>query len=385
MSQFRYALGRLMGGLLAMGLFALLLNALILSQQHFSQSAQALSGPQPPRIPLGQMSPAGQGAEVHVTARIDAAIDVAVPGGTARLVLLSDPSGRAGSPARAAVFVSPADLDAFEQSVAANTLSASESGPVIALNGAVTLPYWIDRAESAAAEAKRPLASGVVFIRPFLAGRAAGLAPPLLSYVVPAALAALLVALLWSELGRMLARRRAMQAYAQLQHLDHETGAAAALSTSLAPGDAQWAALAVRRDALRRKRAQLDRLFERGLAAQGGRWVWLAAAAAGGLAGIVPRRPLAQAVGSHLLGADPAQAFALSLPAGWAVSMDHLLDYPGDILARSVIALFGPQSIGIASGIRNLPVTVWVALAVVALLVTLRRAETRRSLRGTLR
>lgn len=385
MSQFRYALGRLMGGLLALGLFALFLNALILSQQQRMQSALALAGPPPAQVPLGQFAPdQGQG-EVNLTARIDAAIDVALPAGTGRLYLLVDPADPAKSRARAAMFISHSDAQAFDTYLVQATQARVGDAPVIALNGALELPYWIDRAELAAAEAGRGLATDVPFVRPFLTGREAGLAPPLLSYLVPGVLLLLLVAHLFAEARQVLTRRRALRALAALDALDREAEETAAISTSLQPGDRQWADVAARRHGLRHRRMELDAVLARGLGVGSARGVWLLAAAIAGLASILPRRPMLDAVGTHLVGGDVAGVVALAGRASWFAPLDAAMAVPGDMLARLVLLMFGPQSIGVASGLRGLPFTVWLALAVVILLVVIRRADVNRSLRGHLR
>lgn len=385
MSQFRYALGRLMGGLLALGLFALILNALILSQHHRTQSALALAGPPPAQVPLGQFVADPAIGEVNLTARIDAAIDVALPAGTGRLYLLVDPADPAKSRARAAIFVTHSDAQAFETYLAKVTQARVGDAPVIALTGALDLPYWIDRAELAAAEAGRGLPKDVPFVRPFLTGREAGLAPPLLSYLVPGVLLLLLLAHLFAEARQVLTRRRAVRALAGLDALDREAEETAAISTTLQPGDRQWADVAARRHGLRQRRAELDGVLARGLGVGSARGVWLVAAALGGLASILPRRPMLDAVSNHLVGGDVAGIVAQAGQASWFAPLDAAMAVPGDLLARLVLLMFGPQSIGVASGLRGLPFTVWLALAVVILLVVMRRADMNRSLRGHLR
>ncbi len=380
MSLFRYAFGRLLAGLLALGLFALFLNALILSQQHSAQSAAALSGPPPALVPLDKISATAPLPEVNVLARIDAAIDVAVPSGTGKLFLLSGPDAARNAPARAAVYVPPADFAAFEAFVAKATLTTIDGAPLIALNGAETVPYWIDRAEAAAKDANRRLAPDALFVRPFLSGRDAGLAPSLLSYLVPALLFALIAGLLWSEVRRMASHRTARRARVALGDLDREVEETAAIATRLQPGDRQWADVTARRHEQRRKRVQIDAALARGAFGGHGRWVWLVAVAAGGLASIVPPRPLFDALATHLVGADLRQALHLPVQAVWLGDIDRLLRLPGDALAQAVIAVFGTQSLGVAAEIRGLPFTLWMSVLALILLVTAHRADTRRSL-----
>lgn len=382
MSPFRYALGRLWGGLLALCLFALFLNALILSQQHWTYSAVALSGPPPAQVALGRFvqdrasdrAPGRTGDEVNLTARIDAALDVALPTGTAKLYLLADPAAALNSAALGAIFVAPSDTAAFETYLAAATQASVGDAPVIALTGVLAVPFWIDRADAAAAEAKRALAPGAPFVRPFLHGRAAGLAPPLLSYLVPLGLLVLLLAHLWSEARRVLTHRQTLRALAGLSALDRDAEETAAMSGALQPGDRQWGEIAARRHSLRQRRTQLDTLLAQ--AVQGGtaRGVWLMAAALGGLAGILPQRPLFDALASHLAGRDLTGFFAFANGAAWYARVDAALALPGEGLARLVVAVFGPQAVGVASGFRTLPDTVWLAFGFVIVLAVLRRA-----------
>lgn len=383
MSLFRYAFGRLLGGLLALGLFALFLNALILSQHHISQSAVTVSGPPPAPVPLAAAALAAPEPEVAVLARIDAAIDVAVPGGTGKLFLLADPADARTAPARAAVYVSPRDFPAFEALLAETTVTTVDGAPVIPLNGTTTVPYWIDRAEAAASDAERSLAPDAVFIRPFLYGRAAGLAPSPLSYVVPALLFALVAGILLSELRRMVLHRRARLARAALDDLDRAVEDTAAIAIRLPPGDSQWADVTARRHDQRRKRVRLDAILARGGASGHHRWVWPVAIVAGGIASVVPRRPLFDALATHLVGADLRQAVPLPVRLAWA-DIDSLLVLPGDAMAKAVVALFGPQSLGVAAEIRSLPFSLWMSVLALVLLVSVRRADTRRSLRRSL-
>lgn len=207
MSLFRYCLGRMLGGVLALGLFALFCNALILSNQQFMASEMARSGPPPALVPLKDAR-IDAGVEVNALARVDAVVDVALPDGTGRLFLLADPAAAAGSAAQVAVFVAPADVSVFEAMLSDATGAGGDKAPVIALNGLVTPPFWIDRAGAAAAESQHPLAADMQFVRPFLHGRDAGLAPSLLALLVPALSFALLVCVVWSEIRSMAARYR---------------------------------------------------------------------------------------------------------------------------------------------------------------------------------
>lgn len=384
MSRFRYSLGRMVGGLLALGMFALFLNALILSQQQFMASDAARSGPPPALVALKDARFGGSGTEVNALARIDASVDVALPGGTGRLFLLADPESAKGSAARVAVFISPVDFPAFEALLAATTQGTGEA-PVFALNGAVTTPYWIDRAEAAAADSKLPLATDVQFVRPFLHGRDAGLAPPLLAWLVPAVLFVLLAGLVWSEIRSMTARRRARIALHGLDSLDREVEAMAAFSATLQPGDRQWAEISARRHMLRKKRAGFDAVLSRSGKTTGSQRVWQCIVAGAGFIGILPRRPLLDALSTHLVGADLRETMTLPLPAGWLASANGLMALPGEMLASAVLAVMGPQSIGVAFGIRAMPFTIWVALSMVLMLLVVRRNDIRRSERGSFR
>lgn len=382
MALFRYALGRIVGGLLVLALFAAFFNALILSQDHIRQSAAALAGPVPPVVALGAMSIDSPRAEVSVRARIDAAIDVPVPGGPARLFLLADPAAAKGSPARAAIFVSPADLPAFETLLGRSTRSVDQGAPVAELGGVVTVPYWIDRAEAAAAETKRDLAPDLVYLRPFTEGRAAGLAPSVLAYLVPAALLGLIAALLWSEGARRASRSRGLAALSRLQSLDRLAEETAALARELQPGSGRWAEITARREAVRRERVQLDARIAEGVRARPVGWVWLVGMVCGGLVGTVPLRPLGAALSAHLFGFDPA-----TTALGRAVTslVERAVAMPGDAVAGLVVALFGRQSVDMAAQVRALPFALWAAFLAMLLLVAMRRAGYRREPPDSLR
>lgn len=389
MSMFRYALGRLFGGVLALTLFALLLNASILSWQQVTDSRAAQGGPPPVAVALGDLPAPARRAEVTVRARIDAALDVAVPDGAARLFLLSDPQARPDAPAKAAIFIAPADYPAFEallaQAAQHTAAPKPTEPPVIEVNGIVAMPYWIDRAEAAAQAMDRDLAPDIVFIKPFLHGRIAGLAPSLLAYLVPSLLAALIVALLWSEAQLIVARHRGLRALDGLQSLDRQTEETAANVLTLQPGDDRWAEIITRRDTMRRERVRLEAQLQRGVRASGTGLRWLVAMAMAGMAGMVPQRPLVDALAAHLIGAQPDLARTLHAGAALQASLDAMALWPGEAVAALMIGLFGPQSLGLSEQMRSLPFTVWAALAAILLVGLARRGDTRRSQRGGLR
>lgn len=208
MSLFRYAVARVMAGLLSLGLFALFFTSLVVAQQTRQLSAALLAGPEPAPIALAALKGDTSPPEVKLLARIDKAIDVAVPAGMGRVYLLADPQAGAGA-ARAAIYVSPRDFPAFEALLPSITRGETDGAMIIELSGVPATPYWIDRIERAVTDSQRQLAPDAVFIRPFLHGREAGLAPSPLACLVPAIILGLLVALLTTEIAVIRTRRAA--------------------------------------------------------------------------------------------------------------------------------------------------------------------------------
>lgn len=386
MSLIRAALGRLFAAGIALSLLALSLGALALAQQHAAARAAALQAPPPAVLSLRDLPrDTPPLTEVNVRAAITAAIDVALPAGNGRLYLLADPD-RPADTAQAAVLVQAADLDAFETLVATATVGTAQGGgPVIALNGTLSTPLWIARAERAATEAKRPLAADAAYVRPFLQGRAAGLAPSPFAYAVPLACFALLAVFLAMQVRRALRLHQARHILHGLSQLDEQAEKMAAASARTTPEDLDWATRATRRSDLRQRRQRLQAQLRRGRAAGGTPWPMAGLIVLGGALGLVPPRYLTETLATHLFGPRLHDLLALPLWSGPLRGIGQLSDFPGDMLAQAVILLLGPQSIGMAGALRTLPVTVWIALGALLLLVLQRRAENRRLERGNLR
>lgn len=386
MSFVRAALGRLFAAVLALMLLALSLGALALAQQHNAARAAALQAPPPAALSLRDLPPETPPlAEVNLRAAIVAAIDVALPLGRGRLYLLADPD-RPAATAQAAVLVQPSDLDAFETLVAAATVgTARDGGPVIDLNGRLATPLWITLAERAAAEASRPLAADAAYVRPFLHGREAGLAPQPLAYAVPVACFALLLVFLAMQVRRALRLHHARHILHGLSQLDQQVERMTAASAETAPEGLHWTTLATRRADLRQRRQRLEAQLRRGKDGTGAPWLLGGLIVAGGALGLVPQRLLSELSAAYLFGPDLTARFA-ALPAqAQGLGLDKIAGLPGDILAQGVLLVFGPQSIGFAGTVRMLPVTVWIAVIAILVLVLQRRAENRRADRGNLR
>ncbi|MBC2836934.1 hypothetical protein [Paragemmobacter straminiformis] len=386
MSLFRLALGRFFAALLALALLSLSLGALSLARQHHAARSAALDAPPPDLIPLGALPPDTPPlAEVNLRAAIAAAVDVALPVGNGRLYLLADPARPTAAP-QAALLVPPSDLAAAESLIAQATLGTAQGGgPVIALNGTLSTPIWIRQAEAAAADAHRPLAADMPFIRPFYDGRAAGLAPSPLDYAVPAVCFSLFLAFMAVQVAQALRLNHARHVLRGLSQLDAQVEKMAVASADTAPEGMHWATLAARRSELRQRRQRLEAQLHRGRTDSRGPWLWVGLIVAGGAAGLVPQRLLSERVASHLLGADLTGLLARTGHAAQGLGLDSLAALPGDLLAQGVLLLLGPQSIGLAGTLRMLPVTVWIALLAILVLVLQRRAENRRAERGHLR
>lgn len=384
MSFFLFALGRLSAIATALCLLALSLGATSLSLGHIADRAAARAEPPPALRALGDLPPGTKPlAEVNLRAAITAAIDVKLPLGLGRLYLLSDPA----TPQRraAAVLVEASDLPAFEGLVNASSLGTAKGGvPVIALAGTLAAPLWIDRAVQAAADSGHAIDPDIPFIRPFYAGREDGLAPSLFAYVVPVVMIALFLGFLASELARGLQSRHARLALRGMAQLDAQLEAMTTASEGTQDGP-HWSTLATRRADLRQRRALLERRLRNGGGSGGKLWFWVVVVAALGATGLVPHRPLAEFLSCWLLGGGIPDILATPALRDISATFTQLGDLPGEMLAQAVLAALGPQSIGVAGSIRTLPGTFWVAVLGVFALVLQRRAEIRRSERGSLR
>ncbi len=377
MSQLRSALLRLFGGLAILALAVLCLNALWLSQRHWAEAAAARAAPEPPVMALGSVADLARQHELRLAVRIDAVLDVAVAGGLAQLYLLADPSDAADSPPRAAVLVSPAQLPAFRAMLAERVQAMAGDAPLLVLSAKPALPYWIDRAEAAAAEAGHPLPPQTVFLHPFLHGRAQGLAPPLLSYLVPAALILLLAAILLGGVARTLRRRRAFRALEGLATLDRAAEALAAEALHLPPGDPRWLDLTSRRQHLRLQRQHLDARLARGLSQPAARWPWLALVAVAGFASLLPRRVLVDALSVHVIGADLAALLASPPLAAPVAAAEWLFGLPARGAELAAPWLSGPLGAWLAN-LSGLSALVWTGLAGSIFLMAMWRLAQRR-------
>ncbi len=385
MSFLRHALGRLISAAIALCLLALFLNALVLAARTMADRDAARVAPLA-ATPLARFDPSAHpaGAEVNLRAAITSGIDVSLPFGTARLYLLADPAAPA-APARAAVLVGPADLDTFDALLATASESTAKGGdPVLDLNGTLGTPLWAAQAEAAAQDAKRALAEPLVYVRPFLQGRDAGLSTAPLGYAAPVALFLLLCAFLWSDVAHGLRRRRARRSLADLAALDRLADDIAARTDLARSGSPDWGDMASRRAGMRERRRMLESALSRSLAPANSRWVWIAALGLGATAGIVPRRPLLEYLSTHVLGPDFVARLDTPAWTGMFGHLDALAEMPGAMLADLVLFVLGPQSVGLSGTLRTLPATVWLAPVAIGYFVLQRRADRRRSLRGSL-